>query len=70
MIEKDTIEDRIAKLERELGAIPFPMYRDDSHGPQLKPGETEAELWLRRLEQWLHVQRSDPSLWDKMVRGD
>jgi len=67
---KATIEDRITELERALSALPFPMYRGDGHGPKRNHDETEAERWLRRLEEWLFVKRSDPSLWGKMVRGD
>jgi hypothetical protein len=65
-----TIEDRIAELELALGELPFPMSRGDGNGPKRNSGETEAEHWLRRLEGWLHVKRSDPHLWGKMVRGD
>jgi len=65
-----TIEDRIGDLERALGETPFLMFRGDSNGPKRNADESEPEHWLRRLEEWLHVKRSNPSLWYKMVRGD
>jgi len=73
----DTIEDSIAKVEMELGAIPFPRTRgndgwrrwwaDASEGYTRLPGETEAEHWLRRLESWVEVKRADPSLWNRII---
>jgi hypothetical protein len=67
---KPTIEDLIAELERSLGSLPFPMYRGDAESAKRKPDETEAEHWLGRLREWQFVKRSNPNLWNKMVRGD
>jgi hypothetical protein len=67
---KPTIEDFIAELERSLGSLPFPMYRGDAESAKRKPDDTEAEHWLGRLREWQFVKRSNPNLWNKMVRGD
>jgi hypothetical protein len=62
------LEAQITELEKQLEAIPFLARRDDTFGR--KPGETEAQHWLRQLQDCLSVKKTDPSLWDQIVRGD
>lgn len=69
MTNEADIEEKITELTRQLdGRIPFPMHRGDTFGRQ--PEETEAQHWLRRLQDWVHVKKYNPGLWERMCRGD
>lgn len=82
MAVPEKLELEIAALEAEAGAAAFPDTRESMVERARRDARTDeqrseesvqlraAEAWIRRLSMLRLIKRDNPSLFEKMARGD